>query len=195
MPISTEPESTDPRGESPSPITPQRRSAAPEGVHPAGSPPIDPGARRQQGLIHDPRWIQAETSAAAETEAVAADLARHLQPGDIVLVSGDLGAGKTTFVRGACRALGVGGAVTSPSFTIARRYEGRVPVSHIDLYRLAGLDDEDPALLADELGPDRVAFVEWPEVGSPVGLDPERVAARVRLEHRGGDVRGVFIEP
>jgi tRNA threonylcarbamoyladenosine biosynthesis protein TsaE len=135
-----------------------------------------------------------DTAAAAETEAVAAGLAQRLRPGDIVLVSGDLGAGKTTFVRGACRALGVSGAVTSPSFTIARRYAGTVPVSHLDLYRLDGLDDEDPALLADELGPDRVAFVEWPEVGSPVGLDPERVAARVRLEHRGGDRRRVFID-
>ena len=136
-----------------------------------------------------------DTAAPAETEAVAAELARRLRPGDIVLVSGELGAGKTTFVRGACRALGVQGAVTSPSFTIARRYDGRVPVSHLDLYRLGALDDEDPALLADELGPDRVAFVEWPEVGSPVGLDPERVAARVRLEHRGGDRRRVFVEP
>jgi tRNA threonylcarbamoyladenosine biosynthesis protein TsaE len=135
-----------------------------------------------------------DTAAPAETEAVAAELARRLRPGDIVLVSGDLGAGKTTFVRGACRALGVEGAVTSPSFTIARRYEGAVPVSHLDLYRLGALDDEDPSLLADELAVDRVAFVEWPEVGSPVGLDPERVAARVRLEHRGGDSRRVFID-
>ena len=136
-----------------------------------------------------------ETTAPAETEAVAADLAQRLKRGDIVLVSGDLGAGKTTFVRGACRALGVGGAVTSPSFTIARRYDGRVPVSHLDLYRLGNLDDEDPALLADELAPDRVAFVEWPEVGAPAGLDPERIAARVRLEHRGGDRRLVVVEP
>jgi len=136
-----------------------------------------------------------DTAAPAETEAVAAELAQRLRPGDIVLVSGDLGAGKTTFVRGACRALGVSGAVTSPSFTIARRYDASVPVSHLDLYRLDALDDEDPALLADELGPDRIAFVEWPEVGSPVGLDPERVVARVRLEHRGGDRRHVFIEP
>jgi len=136
-----------------------------------------------------------DTAAPAETEAVAAELARRLRPGDIVLVSGDLGAGKTTFVRGACRALGVRGAVTSPSFTIARRYDGNVPVSHLDLFRLGALDDEDPALLADELGTDRVAFVEWPEVGSPAGLDPERVAARVRLEHRGGDRRRVFVEP
>ena len=135
----------------------------------------------------------ADTASAAETECLAADLAQRLEPGDIVLVSGDLGAGKTTFVRGACRALGVTAAVTSPSFTIARRYDGRVPVSHLDLYRLGAVEDEDPALLADELGPDRVAFVEWPEVGSPPGLDPERVAARVRIEHRGGDSRRVFI--
>jgi tRNA threonylcarbamoyladenosine biosynthesis protein TsaE len=135
-----------------------------------------------------------ETSAPAETEALAADLAHRLAPGDIVLVSGALGAGKTTFVRGACRALGVTGAVTSPSFTIARRYDGAVPISHLDLYRLGDLADEDPALLADELADDRIAFVEWPEVGAPVGLEPERVAARVRLEHRGGDRRLVSID-
>jgi tRNA threonylcarbamoyladenosine biosynthesis protein TsaE len=136
-----------------------------------------------------------ETAAPAETEAVAAELALRLRRGDIVLVSGDLGAGKTTFVRGACRALGVAGAVTSPSFTIAQRYAGRVPVSHLDLYRLGDLDDEDPSLLVDELAPDRVAFVEWPEVGAPAGLDPDRIAARVRLEHRGGDRRLVVVEP
>jgi tRNA threonylcarbamoyladenosine biosynthesis protein TsaE len=134
-----------------------------------------------------------ETAGPEETEAIAAELARRLRPGDIVLVSGELGAGKTTFVRGACRALGVTGAVTSPSFTIARRYDGAVPISHLDLYRLGDLDAEDPALLADELAPDRIAFVEWPEVGAPAGFEAERVAARVRLEHRGGDRRGVFI--
>ena len=112
-----------------------------------------------------------------------------------MLVSGDLGAGKTTFVRGACRALGVTGPVTSPTFTIARRYDGTIPISHLDLYRLGDVAGEDPARLADELGPARVAFVEWPEVGAPAGLDPERVAARVRLEHRGGDKRLVVVEP
>lgn len=134
-----------------------------------------------------------ETTEPRETEALAADLAERLRPGDVVLVSGELGAGKTTFVRGACRALGVAGAVTSPTFTIARRYEGDVPVSHLDLYRLGDLADEDPALLADELAADRVAFVEWPEVGAPAGLDPERVVAQVRLEHRGGDRRLVVV--
>jgi len=136
-----------------------------------------------------------ETAAADETEAVAAQLAQRLRPGDVVLVSGELGAGKTTFVRGACRALGVTAAVTSPSFTIARRYDGTFPISHLDLYRLVDLDAEDPALLADELAADRVAFVEWPEVGAPVGLNADRVAARVRLEHRGGDRRLVHVEP
>ena len=132
-----------------------------------------------------------ETASAAETEAVAAVLARTLGPGDVVLVSGDLGTGKTTFVRGACRALGVKVPVTSPTFTIARRYEdGRVPVSHLDLFRLA---DEEPDLLDEELGPDRVAFVEWPEVAGD-GLPALHVAAHVRLEHRGGDRRRVVVE-
>jgi tRNA threonylcarbamoyladenosine biosynthesis protein TsaE len=136
-----------------------------------------------------------ETASAAETEALAAELAGRLGPGDVVLVSGELGAGKTTFVRGACRALGVEVPVTSPTFTIARRYEdGRVPISHLDLFRLGeGLDEEEPELLDEELGPDRVAFVEWPEMagGDPAGV---HVAARVRLEHRGGDRRRVIID-
>jgi tRNA threonylcarbamoyladenosine biosynthesis protein TsaE len=136
-----------------------------------------------------------ETGSAAETEAIAADLAATLRPGDVVLVSGELGTGKTTFVRGACRALGVQVPVTSPTFTIARRYEdGRVPVSHLDLFRLAqGLGDEEPELLDDELGPDRVAFVEWPELAGDA-LPGVHVAARVRLEHRGGDRRRVVVE-
>ena len=135
-----------------------------------------------------------ETVSPAETEALAADLAQRLEPGDVVLVSGELGAGKTTFVRGAARALGVKVPVTSPTFTIARRYEdGRVPVSHLDLFRLDGLEAEEPELLADELGPDRIAFLEWPEHGGP-DLGAAHVAARVRLEHLGADRRRVIID-
>jgi tRNA threonylcarbamoyladenosine biosynthesis protein TsaE len=129
-----------------------------------------------------------------ETEALAARLAQALEPGDVVLVAGELGAGKTTFVRGACRALGVSGRVTSPTFTIGRRYEGRVPVSHLDLYRLGDLAAEDPALLADYLAPDRVAFVEWPEVAQRTDR-LGRVVAHVRLAHRGGDERELTIAP
>ncbi len=135
-----------------------------------------------------------QTSSSAQTEALAAELAAGLAPGDVVLVEGELGAGKTTFVRGACRALGVDGLVTSPTFTIGQRYPGHVPVSHLDLYRVADLSDEDPDLLADYLGPDRIAFVEWPggAVASIAGL--AHVAARVLIEHSGADQRVVTIE-
>jgi tRNA threonylcarbamoyladenosine biosynthesis protein TsaE len=135
-----------------------------------------------------------QTSTPAETEALAAELAADLGPGDVVLVEGELGAGKTTFVRGACHALGVDGLVTSPTFTIGQRYPGRVPVAHLDLYRVADLDEEDPDLLSDYIGPDRVAFVEWPggAVARIAGLG--RVAARVLIEHAGGDERTVTIE-
>ena len=100
----------------------------------------------------------------------------------MVLVSGDLGAGKTTFVRGAARALGVEGPVTSPTFTIGHLLAGRVEVAHLDLYRLASLEGEDPQLLDDYLTPERIGFVEWPAVGESV---VPRVAARVRARARG----------
>jgi tRNA threonylcarbamoyladenosine biosynthesis protein TsaE len=122
---------------------------------------------------------------------VGAALAATLQPGDVVLLEGEMGAGKTTFVRGAARALGFDGPVTSPTFTIGRRYEGgRLPISHLDLHRLSGLADEDPALLDDYLTPEAIAFVEWPEIAEP---QLERIAARVKLEHAGGDRRTVTI--
>lgn len=132
-----------------------------------------------------------ETSDSAQTEALGAELAAALKPGDIVLVRGELGAGKTTFVRGAARALGVGDAVTSPTFSIGHRYRGaNVTVSHLDLYRLSGLRDEEPELLADYLGPERIAFVEWPEETS-IELRGARVL--VNLAHEGGDRRRVEV--
>ena len=135
-----------------------------------------------------------QTSTSAETESLAAELAARLEPGDVVLVEGELGAGKTTFVRGACRALGVEGLVTSPTFTIGQRYPGRVPVAHLDLYRVADLDQEDPDLLADYIGPDRIAFVEWAGGAAARIAGLAHVAARVLIEHAGGDERTVTIE-
>lgn len=127
--------------------------------------------------------MRQRTDSPEQTEALGAALAARLSPGDVVLVEGDLGAGKTTFVRGACRALGVEGVVSSPTFTIGQRYHARVPVSHLDLYRIESLHEEDPELLADYLGPDRIAFVEWPP-DAPSQLGPwARVAARIRIEH------------
>jgi tRNA threonylcarbamoyladenosine biosynthesis protein TsaE len=140
--------------------------------------------------------VSSSTSSASaeETEALGRRLADGLEPGDLVLVAGELGTGKTTLIRGACRALGVGDRVTSPTFTIGHRYSGRVPVSHLDLYRLGGLADEDPGLLDDYIGPDSIAFVEWPEVG---GGEPELSATgrvlRVEIRHAGGDAREIEI--
>jgi tRNA threonylcarbamoyladenosine biosynthesis protein TsaE len=130
------------------------------------------------------------TSSEAETEEVGARIAEGLEPGDVVLVSGELGAGKTTLIRGAARALGVTQPVTSPTFTIGHRYQGRVPVSHLDLYRLEGLGGEDPGLLDDYLTDDAVAFVEWPSVAAPAF---DRVARRVDLSHEGGDRRRITV--
>jgi len=130
------------------------------------------------------------THSPQETEALAARLARRLVAGDVVTVAGELGAGKTTFVRGACAALGVRDRVTSPTYTIGHRYHGAgVEVSHLDLYRFQGLS---PAEWGD-LEPyfeDAICFVEWPEAGTGV-LPAPRFA--VRLRH-AGDGRAVEIE-
>jgi tRNA threonylcarbamoyladenosine biosynthesis protein TsaE len=133
------------------------------------------------------------TSSSAETEAIGAEVAESLAPGEVVLIEGELGAGKTTFVRGACRSLGVDGIVTSPTFTIGQRYRGRVPVAHIDLFRIGDLADEDPDLLADYLGPHTVAFVEWPQAGEQELAGLARITVRVVIEHAGGDRREVQI--
>jgi tRNA threonylcarbamoyladenosine biosynthesis protein TsaE len=123
--------------------------------------------------------MRVETASPEETEAVAARLAAALAPGDVVTVSGELGSGKTTFVRGACRALGVTGRVTSPTFTIGHRYRGRLDVSHLDLYRFQGVSAAEWADL-EPYFEGAIAFVEWPEAA---GDDLPPVRARVRLSH------------
>jgi tRNA threonylcarbamoyladenosine biosynthesis protein TsaE len=114
-----------------------------------------------------------------ETESVAAQVARRLVGGDVVGVSGELGAGKTTFVRGAARALGVTEPVASPTFTIGHRYAAATPVAHLDLYRLAGIDSEGWGDLEPYFD-GTIAFVEWPEHGG-TWLPGARIA--VRLSH------------
>jgi tRNA threonylcarbamoyladenosine biosynthesis protein TsaE len=137
--------------------------------------------------------LRIETAGAEATAAFAGRVAEGLAAGDVVLVEGELGAGKTTFVRGACRALGVEGPITSPTFALANRYRaaGGLVVSHLDLYRLGGLEAEDPDLLDDYLGPDRLAFVEWSR-GEGAGLGAVRL--RVTLRHLGGDRRRIEVE-
>ena len=130
------------------------------------------------------------SASSAETEAVAARLAQGLQVGDVITVSGELGTGKTTFVRGACRALGIEVPVTSATFTVGHRYPGNPDVSHLDLFRFQGFS---PAEWGD-LEPyfeDAICFVEWPEAASDA-LPPVRVA--VRLLHVDRDHRTIELE-
>jgi tRNA threonylcarbamoyladenosine biosynthesis protein TsaE len=131
------------------------------------------------------------TSSPEETEAAAAGLAGGLRCGDVVTVSGELGSGKTTFVRGACRALGVSSPVTSPTFTIGHRYTATDGVvSHLDLYRFVGVAAEEWGDLEPYFD-DAIVFVEWPEAGE--GWLPAP-AARVTLRHSGVDRRTVTID-
>ena len=133
--------------------------------------------------------MQVETRSPAETEAVGARLAGRLGPGDVVTVSGELGAGKTTFVRGAARALGVTAPVTSPTYTIGNRYEGSVPVSHLDLYRFERLSPTEWGDLEPYFD-DAIVFVEWPEAG--LGALPPASFA-VSLSYGEGDARIVAV--
>ncbi|HEY5160091.1 MAG TPA: tRNA (adenosine(37)-N6)-threonylcarbamoyltransferase complex ATPase subunit type 1 TsaE [Gaiellaceae bacterium] len=134
--------------------------------------------------------MQLLSNSAAETERLAGLLADALEPGDVVTVAGELGVGKTTFVRGACRALGVEGPVTSPTYTIGHRYQGRPMVSHLDLYRLSSVSAAEWGDLEPYFS-DAVVFVEWPEAGAGA-LPPAR--AEVSLEHDGDTRRRITIE-
>ncbi|MDO9410049.1 tRNA (adenosine(37)-N6)-threonylcarbamoyltransferase complex ATPase subunit type 1 TsaE [Patulibacter sp.] len=149
-----------------------------------------PESDRAAGRDDEAPRERAHTSSAADTEALGAGLAGRLRAGDVVLLRGDLGAGKTTLVRGAAAALGAAVRVTSPTFALAHRYDGDgVRVAHLDLYRLAGLGEDDEELIAEELDGDVVAFVEWPDVAAE--LVAGRVALEVTLAHAGGDGRDV----
>ncbi len=131
-----------------------------------------------------------ESSSPEETERIAARLASGLDVGDVVTVSGDLGTGKTTFVRGACRALSVSSPVTSPTYAIGNRYVGRVAVSHLDLYRFSAMSEVDWADLEPYFD-DAVVFVEWPEAADSYLPSPR---ARVRLRLIGPERRLIELQ-
>jgi tRNA threonylcarbamoyladenosine biosynthesis protein TsaE len=134
--------------------------------------------------------METVTSSPQETEALAARLAASLRPGDVVSVAGELGAGKTTFVRGAARALGVTGPVASPTFTIGHRYEAPTPVAHLDLYRFSGIHAADWGDLEPYFD-GTIAFVEWPEHGGDWLPAPR---ASVTLSHVDATHRRVTID-
>jgi tRNA threonylcarbamoyladenosine biosynthesis protein TsaE len=133
--------------------------------------------------------VELESSSPEETERIAAALARELRAGDVVTVTGELGTGKTTFIRGAARELGVTAPVTSPTYTIGNRYEGAVAVSHLDLYRFSSLSDAEWGDL-ERYFEDAVVFVEWPEAGTSV-LPTARV--EIRLQHAGERLRLITV--
>jgi tRNA threonylcarbamoyladenosine biosynthesis protein TsaE len=124
----------------------------------------------------------ATTSSPAETEEAGRRLGERLRAGDVVLLTGELGAGKTTFVRGVARGTGSSAPVASPTFQLVRIYPGRVQLAHIDLYRI-----ESPGELADlgleELADQGAVVIEW---GDRLEVDG---AARIEIEHLGGDRR------
>jgi tRNA threonylcarbamoyladenosine biosynthesis protein TsaE len=133
-----------------------------------------------------PARIQKRSSSPEQTERMAGAVAVLLVPGDVVHVAGALGAGKTVFVRGACRALGVDGPVTSPTYTVGNLYStpsGRI--AHLDLYRSAGVTVEEAADLEPYFDA-TICFVEWPDAGAGVLPEP-RVVATLRVGE--GDAR------
>jgi tRNA threonylcarbamoyladenosine biosynthesis protein TsaE len=128
----------------------------------------------------------------AATRAIAAALAGVLEPGDVVGLTGDLGAGKTRFVQGAAAALGVEEPVVSPTFMLVREYEGRVPVHHVDAYRLSGPAELEDLGLEEVLPPDTVAFVEWADRVADA-LPPSWL--ELSLHTRGDEVREIHVRP
>lgn len=141
------------------------------------------------------RPLELVTASAEETRRLGEAVAGMLAPGDVVSLTGDLGAGKTTFVQGAAAGLGVAGPVQSPTFTLVREYEGPVPVLHVDVYRLERLQDVVDLGLEDLLDGEAVVFVEWgdaiesllPESGLTVriSIPAEEGRRRIQIEARG----------
>lgn len=134
------------------------------------------------------------TNSVEETLTLGERLGRLLAPGDFVALVGELGAGKTHFVQGVARGLGIDPAVpvTSPTYTLLHEYRGRIPLYHFDLYRLGGVDDILELGFAEYFHGDGVCLVEWAErLGNE--LPPEQLT--IFLAHRGDDRRAIVFEP
>jgi tRNA threonylcarbamoyladenosine biosynthesis protein TsaE len=126
-----------------------------------------------------------------ETEAAGARLAATLKSGDVVALTGELGAGKTVFVQGLARALGVGTAATSPTFVLVNEYRGRVPVHHVDAYRTTSLAELMDLGIEEMMDGDGITVIEWAERVEP--LLPAR-AVRVRIAGVGDEPRTIVVE-
>ena len=131
------------------------------------------------------------TSSPEETDAAGQRLGATLGPGDVVALSGELGAGKTVFVQGLVRALGVTGGATSPTFVLVNEYRGRLPVHHVDAYRTASLAELLDLGVEEMMDGDGVTVIEWAERLEPVL--PAR-AVRVRIAGVGDEPRRITID-
>ena len=152
--------------------------------------------RSKESKEDDPRLPTTEWDDLDEYELVtlAARAAGYLLPGDVVVLRGEVGVGKTTFVRMAARALGIREAVTSPTYQFARGYEGSIGgrvvwVNHLDLYRLEGLDVRDALDLDEYLQPDSITFIEWADPALGFLEEP----SVIELSHRSPETRRVRI--
>ena len=140
----------------------------------------------------DPAPVRLRTDSTDDTRALGAALARGLRPGDVVLLSGDLGAGKTAFVRGLARGMGIDPEeVASPTFVLLTAYPGRLTLHHADLYRLRGAGDERELGLEELPGRNGALAIEWAE---RLGDEPWPWRIHVTLAHAGGDARTIEIE-
>lgn len=136
--------------------------------------------------------ITARTKSADDTREMASLLAPLVVAGDVILLSGDLGAGKTTFVQGFGRGLGVTDDIVSPTFVLMRGYEGRLPLLHCDVYRLDHLQEVIDLGLSEMLDDGAVAVVEWGDVAAP-GLPPDHLQVRIQLTD-ADDERSIHLE-
>lgn len=134
--------------------------------------------------------IELRSTSSEQTRAIAATLASALREGDVVVLSGDMGAGKTTFVQGAAEALGVKARVTSPTFVLMREYEGSPRVVHVDVYRLSSLQELIDLGYEELFAPDAVTFIEWGDAVSGAMPDDR---LEVDIRPIGGDERRITI--
>jgi tRNA threonylcarbamoyladenosine biosynthesis protein TsaE len=135
--------------------------------------------------------IAVETRNEGETRALGAQLGSVAQPGDVFILHGGFGAGKTTLVQGIARGLGVEGHVTSPSFVIANEYEGRMPIYHLDLYRIEVMDSTTLEAISEYFGSDGVCAVEWP---ASLPADLIQHATHVELSVTGDECRLIRVD-
>jgi tRNA threonylcarbamoyladenosine biosynthesis protein TsaE len=138
--------------------------------------------------------IEIETQTADKTREVGEALASMLQPRDTVVLTGDLGAGKTTLVQGIGRGLGVEDHVASPTFTLVREYTGRLDIAHVDVYRLERVQDVVDLALDELGGPDRVLLIEWGDAVADL-LPEDRLRVELRTEGADADTRRIVMTP